>query len=68
MPHKFNADRGDKIPKQKYQIKNWGTYNEALRRRSDLTFWISEEGLKLWEAPRRTVVSQTFKCHQKLRI
>ncbi|RVE78439.1 hypothetical protein CN238_34140 [Sinorhizobium meliloti] len=23
MPHKFNADRRDKIAKQKYQVTNW---------------------------------------------
>lgn len=54
MPQKFNADRRDKIPKQKYRVTNWADYNESLRRRSDLTVWVSEEGLGLWSAPRRT--------------
>ena len=54
MPHKFNADRRDKIPKQRYRVTNWSDYNEALRRRGDLTVWISEEALGLWSAPRRT--------------
>ena len=40
MPHKFNADRRDKIPKQKYRVTNWAEYNEGLRRRGDLTVWI----------------------------
>jgi hypothetical protein len=29
MPHKFNADRRDKIPKQKQRVTNWAEYNEG---------------------------------------
>jgi len=54
MPHKFNADRRDKIPKQRHRVPNWAEYNEGLRRRGDLTVWISEDALALWSAPRRT--------------
>ncbi|MFA3918859.1 IS5 family transposase [Ruegeria hyattellae] len=54
MPHKFNASRRSKIPKQKYRVTNWASYNESLRRRGDLTVWVSDEGLRLWSAPRRT--------------
>ncbi|MEP2781320.1 MAG: IS5 family transposase [Pseudoruegeria sp.] len=54
MPHKFNAGRRDKIAKQKHRVTNWAEYNEGLRRRGDLTVWISEEALALWPAPRRT--------------
>jgi hypothetical protein len=53
MPHKFNANRRGKIPKQKYRVSNWASYNESLRRRGDLTVWVSEEALGLWRAPRR---------------
>jgi hypothetical protein len=54
MPHKFNADRWDKITKQKYRVTNWADYNESLRQRGDLTVWVSEERLRLWSAPPRT--------------
>ena len=54
MPHKFNANCRAKIPKQKHRVINWSEYNEGLRRRGDLTFWISEDALGLWTAPRRT--------------
>ena len=54
MPHKFNADRRDKIPKQKHRVTNWAEYNESLRCRGDLTVWISDDALALWAAPRRT--------------
>ncbi|GIT89302.1 IS5 family transposase [Roseobacter sp. OBYS 0001] len=53
MPHKFNADHRDKIPKQKHRVTNWSEYNEGLRRRGDLMVWIGEEALGLWAAPRR---------------
>ena len=54
MPHKFNATRRHKIARQKYRVTNWATYNESLRRRGDLTVWVSDEALRLWSAPRRT--------------
>jgi len=54
MPHKFNASRRDKIPKQKHSVTNWAEYNRVLRQRGDVTFWISEGALGLWSAPRRT--------------
>ena len=54
MPHKFNADRRDKIPKQKHRVTNWAEYNEGLGRRGDLTVWISDEALGMWSAARRT--------------
>ena len=43
MPHKFNADRRDKIAKQKFQVTNWPAYNESLRQRGDLTVWVSDD-------------------------
>lgn len=54
MPHKFNADHRDKIPKQKYCVTNWSEYNEGLRRRGDLTIWICDTALDLWSPQRRT--------------
>jgi len=35
MPRKFNADRRDKIPKQKHRVTNWPKCNEGLGRRGD---------------------------------
>ncbi|KUP94681.1 hypothetical protein TRIHO_06070 [Tritonibacter horizontis] len=53
MPHKFNAARRDKIPKQKYRVTNWSEYNDGLRQRGDLTIWMSEDVIRSWVAPRR---------------
>jgi len=54
MPHKHNDTRRHKIPKQKYKVTNWATYNESLRQRGDLTVWISDEALIQWPGPHRT--------------
>ncbi len=53
MPHKFNANRRAKIPKQKHRVTNSAEYNEGLRRRGDLTVWISNEALGMCSAARR---------------
>lgn len=54
MPHKFNADCRNKIPKQKRRVTNCAAYDESLRLRGDLTVWISEEARSLWAAAPRT--------------
>ena len=43
MPHKLNADRRDKISKQKQRVTTYAEYDESLRRRGDLTAWISDK-------------------------
>jgi hypothetical protein len=54
MPHKFNADRRHKIPKQKQRVTNWAEYNESLRQRGDVTVWLCPDMVKAWRAGRRT--------------
>lgn len=46
MPHKFNADHRDKIPKLKQRLANCSDDNEGLLRRGDLTVCISEAALR----------------------
>ena len=41
MPHKFNAARRHKFPKKRYRVTNWAEYTEILRRRGDLTIWVT---------------------------
>ena len=64
MPHKFNAARRDKIPKQKYRVTNWSEYNEGLRQRGDLTVRIDKVALGLWSAPRRATRGGQAPCLQ----
>ena len=35
---------------KKYRIRNWGKYNEALRRRGDLTIWFDADAIGKWKA------------------
>ena len=53
MPYKFNDARRDKIPKAQYRVTNWSVYNESLRRRGDLTVWVSDDVAQNWAAQRR---------------
>ncbi|WP_157017107.1 IS5 family transposase [Mesorhizobium xinjiangense] len=53
MPHKFNDARRHVFPKRCYRVTNWAEYNEALRRRGDLTIWVEDGVADLWSAPRR---------------
>ncbi len=53
MPFKFNATRRHRIPRVRYQVRNWPDYEAGLRRRGDLTLWIDEAALNKWQAPGR---------------
>ena len=37
--------------KTKYRVKNWAKYEESLKERGDVTFWLNEEAIKAWTAP-----------------
>lgn len=39
-----------KYAKSRYRVKNWGEYEAGLRRRGDLTVWLSDEALDAWRA------------------
>ena len=48
MPYKHNESRRRKFTKPKYRVTNWPEYNEALRRRGDITIWFSAEAINDW--------------------
>jgi hypothetical protein len=54
MPFKHNAARRHRIPKARYRVQNWRTYEAGLKRRGDLTVWLDEAAVAGWRAPRRT--------------
>ncbi|SER75735.1 Transposase DDE domain-containing protein, partial [Pseudovibrio axinellae] len=54
MPYKFNASRRHKFVKPRFRVTNWSEYNESLRRRGDVTVWISDAVAHQWAADRRT--------------
>ena len=51
MPYKVNQSRRHKIPKARYRVQNWSTYDAALRRRGDLTIWVTPWALAVWTPP-----------------
>ena len=53
MPNKYPKKKGWNVPKQKYKLTNWSDYNEALRRRGDITVWLSEDAIAQWYAGER---------------
>ncbi len=48
MPYKYNESRRDKIKKSRYRVTNWRDYNNALRRRGDITIWFTSEAIAAW--------------------
>ena len=40
-----------KHAKSQYRVRNWPEYETGLRRRGDLTVWLSDEALEAWRAP-----------------
>jgi hypothetical protein len=48
MPYKANEDCRHKIPRARYRVGNWAAYDAALRRRGDLTIWVTAEAIKAW--------------------
>ena len=53
MPFKFHVPRRHRIPRARYRVTNWPEYDRGLVGRGDLRFWIAEEALAAWAAPRR---------------
>src|SRR5687767_252103 len=54
MPHKYNADRCHRIPRNRYKVTNWRDYEAGLRQRGSLTIWFTEEAIAAWRAAART--------------
>jgi hypothetical protein len=45
VPYKHNEIRCHKFTKPKYKVTNWPEYNDALRRRGDITIWFTEAAI-----------------------
>jgi hypothetical protein len=50
MPFKANRERRHRIPKQRYRVTNWATYDASLRARDSLTVWFTAEAMEAWKA------------------
>src|SRR3982751_6260130 len=52
MPNQVNQSRCHPFPKARYQVKNWGEYDQALQQRGSLTVWVTPEAIAAWQAAR----------------
>ncbi|CAK3733832.1 hypothetical protein VCRA2120E57_1660001 [Vibrio crassostreae] len=74
MPNKFNSSKRHHIPKQCYKLSNWNEYNDALKQRGRVDFWINDSIEYIWYHSERvfdgTGSSQVYTdeailiCHQ----
>ena len=48
MPNKHNDKCRHKFKKATYKVKSWTEYNDALRKRGDITVWFTEEAIQPW--------------------
>ena len=48
MPYKYAQDKGWNIPKQKYKLKNWSKYSNALKDRGRIDFWLDQDAIDNW--------------------
>ena len=48
MPNKHNDKCRHKVKKVYYKVKNWQKYNDALRKRGNITVWFTEEAIQAW--------------------
>ena len=48
MPFKHNNSRRHKFKKAKYRVTNWSEYNDALRKRGDITVWFTDGAIDAW--------------------
>ncbi len=48
MPNKYPKKPGWNVQKQKFKVTNWGEYNDSLRRRGNITVWLSDDAISQW--------------------
>ena len=53
MPNKHTDKYRHKFKKATYKVKNWSEYNDALRKRGDITIWFTDDAIHSW-TPERT--------------
>ena len=53
MAYPVDPRNAHHVPKQRYRITNWPSYEAGLRNRGSLTVWISDDALADWTAEKR---------------
>jgi len=48
MPYKYPKNKGWNVPTQKYKVTNWSEYNQALKNRGRIDFWLTDDAIEKW--------------------
>lgn len=40
--------------KSSYKVRNWNCYDQALKQRGSITFWVNEEVVQQWQNEQKT--------------
>jgi transposase len=74
MPYKYPKSKDWHVPKQKYKIINWSEYNQALKNRGSIDFWLTDDAVEQWHevdqdnigcgAPQKYTDFAIITCHE----
>jgi len=67
MPNKHNDKYRHQFKKATYKVTHWADYNEALRKRGDITIWFTDEAITAWR-PEKTGVRGRPKEYSELAL
>ena len=48
VPNKHNDNYRHKFKKATYKVTNWSDYNDSLRKRGDITLWLTDDAIQSW--------------------
>ncbi len=51
MPNKYPKKKGWNVPQQIYRVSNWPDYNNYLRNRGNIEFWLCDDAIARWCEP-----------------
>jgi hypothetical protein len=61
MPNKHNVDRPHYFGKMKFKGRNWASHEVGLWRRGNLTFWVTDDAIAIWQTPPRETSYRFYK-------
>ena len=53
MPYKYNQSRRHHFKKSVTRIQDWKSYNKSLKKRGDMTIWLSQDVIDQWHGKDR---------------
>ena len=59
MPFKYNQSRQHHFEKHATRTQHWKKYNESLKRRGDITIWLSQDVIDQWYENNRIIENHT---------